>query len=79
MIRKYLLTSSCSLFTALLFVGCDKDEVESLESHFSYRDGVYEGKTCQLPLTEKKYPQSFLYLSNRHYSTQMLTQTGIRT
>ena len=50
MITKNLLTSICSLFMALVFVGCDKDEVESLESHFSYRDGVYEGKNLSVTL-----------------------------
>lgn len=35
---------------ALVFVGCDKDEVESLESHPSYRDGVYKGKNLSVTL-----------------------------
>lgn len=48
--KKYLLTSISSLFMALLFVGCNKDEEESLESHFSYRDGVYEGKNLSVTL-----------------------------
>ena len=50
MITKNLLTGICSLFMALLFVSCDKDEVECLESHFSYRDGVYEGKNLSVTL-----------------------------
>lgn len=50
MIKKQLLTGIHALLIAFIFVSCDKNEVESLENHFSYRDGVYEGKNLSVTL-----------------------------
>lgn len=50
MIKKLLLTGIYALLISLIFVSCDKDEVETLENHLSYRDGIYEGKNLSVTL-----------------------------
>lgn len=56
MIKKLFLISIHTLFIAFIFISCDKDEVESLENHPSYRDGVYDGKNLTVTLNGNEAP-----------------------
>lgn len=56
MTKNYLLTGLVTLMMVLFLSGCDNNDVESLESHPSYRDWVYEGQSLSVTLNGNPMP-----------------------